>query len=129
MSDLSPRLAVYPGSFDPITLGHLDVIERSSKLFDRFIIGVGINIDGSSSPLAALSRHSVHHVAGFSGSQPKWQSTTTFTLGSKAARARAAVDLAVPRSPRIRTPPMRGSTALRIRARRMRCCPTIAVNG
>jgi pantetheine-phosphate adenylyltransferase len=45
MSDLSPRLAVYPGSFDPITLGHLDVIERSSKLFDRFIIGVGINIE------------------------------------------------------------------------------------
>jgi len=45
MSDLSPRVAVYPGSFDPITLGHLDVIERSSKLFDRFIIGVGINIE------------------------------------------------------------------------------------
>ncbi len=45
MTDLSPRLAVYPGSFDPITLGHLDVIERSSKLFDRFIIGVGINIE------------------------------------------------------------------------------------
>ena len=36
---------MYPGSFDPITLGHLDVIERSSKLFDRFIIGVGINIE------------------------------------------------------------------------------------
>lgn len=45
MSELSSRIAVYPGSFDPITLGHLDVIERSSKLFDRFIIGVGINIE------------------------------------------------------------------------------------
>ena len=45
MSELSPRLAVYPGSFDPVTLGHLDVMERSSRLFDRLIIGVGVNIE------------------------------------------------------------------------------------
>jgi pantetheine-phosphate adenylyltransferase len=47
MDKLSPRVAVYPGSFDPITLGHLDVMERASQLFDRLIIGVGINIDKS----------------------------------------------------------------------------------
>ena len=40
-----------------------------------------------------------------------------------------AVDLAVPRSPRINTPPMRGSTAFSTRARFMRSCPTMAVNG
>lgn len=34
------RVAVYPGSFDPITNGHLDIIERSSKVFDRVIVGV-----------------------------------------------------------------------------------------
>jgi len=34
------RVAVYPGTFDPITNGHLDVIKRSCKLFDRIIIGV-----------------------------------------------------------------------------------------
>ena len=45
MNDLSPRMAVYPGSFDPITLGHLNVIERVSRLFDRLIVGIGINID------------------------------------------------------------------------------------
>ncbi len=45
MSELSPRVAVYPGSFDPITLGHLDVMERASRLFDPLIIGVGINIE------------------------------------------------------------------------------------
>jgi len=39
-----PRVAVYPGSFDPITLGHLNVIERSSRLFDRLIVAIGINI-------------------------------------------------------------------------------------
>ena len=34
------NIAVYPGSFDPITNGHLDVISRSSKLFDKVIIGI-----------------------------------------------------------------------------------------
>ncbi|MFZ1932439.1 MAG: pantetheine-phosphate adenylyltransferase [Thermoguttaceae bacterium] len=41
----SLRVAVYPGSFDPITLGHLNVMERASKLFDRLIVGVGVNIE------------------------------------------------------------------------------------
>ncbi len=44
-SSHSPRVAVYPGSFDPITLGHLNVMERASKLFDRLIVGVGVNIE------------------------------------------------------------------------------------
>lgn len=34
------RIGVYPGSFDPVTLGHLDVIGRSSKLVDQLVIGV-----------------------------------------------------------------------------------------
>jgi pantetheine-phosphate adenylyltransferase len=38
------RRAAYTGSFDPITLGHLNVIERSSRLVDELIVGVGINI-------------------------------------------------------------------------------------
>src|SRR3989304_5786398 len=42
------RRAVYPGSFDPIPLGHLSVIERSSRLVDELIVGVGINIDKQS---------------------------------------------------------------------------------
>ncbi len=39
------RVAVYPGSFDPITNGHLDLIERSSKIFDEVIVAVLINIE------------------------------------------------------------------------------------
>jgi pantetheine-phosphate adenylyltransferase len=39
------RTAVYTGSFDPITLGHLNVIERASKLFDKLIVGIGINVE------------------------------------------------------------------------------------
>lgn len=42
------RVAVYTGSFDPITLGHLNVIERSSRLVDRLVVGIGINIEKQS---------------------------------------------------------------------------------
>ncbi|AEF93943.1 Phosphopantetheine adenylyltransferase [Desulfotomaculum nigrificans CO-1-SRB] len=37
------RIGVYPGSFDPITNGHLDIIERATVLFDRLIVAVAIN--------------------------------------------------------------------------------------
>jgi pantetheine-phosphate adenylyltransferase len=42
---LSPRAAVYTGTFDPVHLGHLDIIQRCSRLFDRLIVGVGNNPD------------------------------------------------------------------------------------
>ena len=38
-------LAIYPGSFDPVTNGHLDLIERGAKLFDRLIVAVLRNLD------------------------------------------------------------------------------------
>ncbi len=37
------RTAIYPGTFDPITLGHVDVVKRGLKLFDRIVIGVADN--------------------------------------------------------------------------------------
>lgn len=37
------RVGLYPGTFDPITLGHIDIIKRATKLVDRLIIGVAIN--------------------------------------------------------------------------------------
>lgn len=39
------RRAVFPGSFDPITLGHLDIINRALPLFDEIIIAIGVNAD------------------------------------------------------------------------------------
>lgn len=41
---MSKRIGVYPGTFDPITLGHMDIIERGAKLVDELIIGVTTNI-------------------------------------------------------------------------------------
>ena len=37
--------AIYPGSFDPITLGHIDIIERAARCFDRLYVCVMINAD------------------------------------------------------------------------------------
>jgi pantetheine-phosphate adenylyltransferase len=40
-----PILAVYPGSFDPLTNGHVDIITRGARLFDRIIVGILINAE------------------------------------------------------------------------------------
>jgi cytidyltransferase-related domain len=37
------RIAVFPGSFDPITIGHIDIIERAVPLFDKIIVAIGTN--------------------------------------------------------------------------------------
>lgn len=37
------RIALFPGTFDPVTFGHIDIIERALPLFDRLLIGIGIN--------------------------------------------------------------------------------------
>ncbi|SNS75289.1 pantetheine-phosphate adenylyltransferase [Sphingopyxis indica] len=69
------RIGVYPGTFDPITLGHMDIIRRGAKLVDRLVIGVTTNI--AKSPLfddderIAMVRREVEaiegdiHVVGF----------------------------------------------------------------
>lgn len=42
---MSEIVAVYPGSFDPLTNGHVDIIQRGSRLFDRIVVGVLINLE------------------------------------------------------------------------------------
>ena len=62
------RIGVYPGTFDPITLGHMDIIRRGAKLVDRLVIGVTTN--PSKSPMfsvderMAMVRREVADVAG-----------------------------------------------------------------
>ena len=43
MTDLKPHVAIYAGSFDPITLGHLDVLQRARRLFDTLVLAIGDN--------------------------------------------------------------------------------------
>ncbi|MBO9563340.1 MAG: pantetheine-phosphate adenylyltransferase [Niastella sp.] len=42
---MQQRIALFPGTFDPITIGHLDIINRALPLFDKLIIGIGRNIN------------------------------------------------------------------------------------
>jgi pantetheine-phosphate adenylyltransferase len=49
---MAARIGVYPGTFDPITLGHLDIIRRGAKLVDKLVIGVATN--PSKSPMFSL---------------------------------------------------------------------------
>ena len=46
------RIGVYPGTFDPVTLGHMDIIKRGAKLVDKLVIGVTTNI--SKSPMFSV---------------------------------------------------------------------------
>ncbi len=61
------RTAIYPGSFDPLTNGHLDVIQRATKLFDRVIVAVAKS--ESKNPLFSLEER-VAMVAGTIGHLP-----------------------------------------------------------
>ena len=48
----SQRVAVYPGSFDPLTNGHVDIIQRGARLFDRIVIAILVNL--GKSPLLSI---------------------------------------------------------------------------
>jgi pantetheine-phosphate adenylyltransferase len=66
--EASHRTAIYPGTFDPITYGHLDIIERAVEIFDRVIVSLGRNPEKN--PLFTLDerlemiRESVAHIKG-----------------------------------------------------------------
>lgn len=76
MSVASTRIAVYPGTFDPITNGHVDLVDRAAPLFERLIVGVAESPGkGPALPLAtrvglardALAVHGNVEVLGFNG--------------------------------------------------------------
>ena len=60
------KIAIYPGSYDPITNGHLDIIERSSKLFDKIIVAVARNAEkgsalfSESERIAMINQSTIH---------------------------------------------------------------------
>ena len=60
------RIALFPGSFDPLTMGHMDTIERGAKLFDELIIGIFVNTSKksyfTSEEKLAIVKESVKHI-------------------------------------------------------------------
>ena len=65
---MTERIGVYPGTFDPITLGHMDIIRRGAKLVDRLVIGVTTN--PSKSPMFTIDERMAivrREVEGLSG--------------------------------------------------------------
>jgi pantetheine-phosphate adenylyltransferase len=76
MSVASTRIAVYPGTFDPVTNGHVDLVDRAAPLFERLVVGVAESPGKKPAlPLSlrvslasdALSRHGNVEVRGFDG--------------------------------------------------------------
>ncbi|MCK8457917.1 pantetheine-phosphate adenylyltransferase [Sphingomonas faeni] len=65
---MAARIGVYPGTFDPVTLGHMDIIRRGAKLVDRLVIGVTTN--PSKSPMFTIEERMAtvrREVAGIGG--------------------------------------------------------------
>lgn len=66
IQETTVKRAIYPGTFDPVTYGHLDIIERSAKIFDEIIVGILINY--AKTPLftveqrVAMMKESVSHL-------------------------------------------------------------------
>ncbi len=48
------RICLFPGTFDPVTLGHIDIIDRALPLFDKIIVGIGINT--TKSPMYSVEK-------------------------------------------------------------------------
>ncbi len=65
---MTPRTGVYPGTFDPMTLGHMDIVRRGAKLVDRLVVGVTTN--PSKSPMFSMEERLAivaREVAGIDG--------------------------------------------------------------
>jgi pantetheine-phosphate adenylyltransferase len=80
-------LAIYPGTFDPLTNGHVDIIQRGSRLFDRIIVGILLNVEKS--PLFTVEER-VEIAREVFGSYPNVEVDTFDGLLVEYARSRRA---------------------------------------
>lgn len=62
------RIALFPGTFDPITLGHTDIIDRTLDMFDKIIIGIGVN--ASKQPMFPIEQR-INWIQNIYKDQPK----------------------------------------------------------
>lgn len=78
------RKALFPGSFNPFTIGHQSIVERGLALFDQIVIGVGINADKNNIPETAVRR--AEGISRVFASEPRVTVTTYTGLTVDAAR-------------------------------------------
>jgi pantetheine-phosphate adenylyltransferase len=85
------RVAIYPGTFDPVTNGHLDIIGRGARLVDLLIVAVAVN--AGKGPLfdldarVALLEEEIRHLPADSAARPSaWLSTVRMARSSSAIR-------------------------------------------
>ncbi len=81
------RIALYPGTFDPFTTGHLSIVERGLALFDEIVIAVGIN---DSKRCYQPTAERVEHIRRVMKNQPRVRVVAYDTLTVEAARREAA---------------------------------------
>lgn len=77
------RRALFPGSFDPFTIGHMSIVERGLTLFDEIVVGVGINAD----KLQAETGRQIGKIAGLFVSEPRVKVIAYSGLTVDAAKA------------------------------------------
>ncbi len=78
------RIALFPGSFNPFTRGHMSVVERALPLFDRIVIGIGCNADKPGSVAGAAER--AEAIAKLFAGEPRVEVTTYSDLTVQACR-------------------------------------------
>jgi len=81
------KIAIYPGSFDPITLGHLDIVRRAAEIFDKLIICVMVNADKN--PMFTLEER-LDMVKKATGKYPNVEADTADMLLAEYARKKGA---------------------------------------
>src|SRR6266851_153860 len=125
----SPKRSSSCGRSSPSSVSMVPTTRSSEALMGSSTTRMRRLWDGRTPAESKRRRQSVHSASLSEGSQPKWQPSTTSCSGRSLASARTAVDLPVPFSPRMRTPPIVGTMALRINASFIDSWPTIAVKG
>ncbi|MEZ5097653.1 MAG: adenylyltransferase/cytidyltransferase family protein [Nocardioides sp.] len=81
------RRAVCPGSFDPVTLGHLDIVARASTLFDEVVVAVGVNPGPRPGPFSAEERLDMLRRRGRPPPTSRWPASRGCSPTSAAPRA------------------------------------------
>ncbi len=83
------RIAIYPGTFDPITMGHVDIINRASKMFDEVIVTIGIN--ATKTPLFSIEERMEMIRQSFPGEERISVETTSGLMIDFARKKKATV--------------------------------------